>query len=161
MTTDGPGTHLVSTGQASVTFTQDPEASSPTAIVFRPEGTCSVELNGSSPGCTVSASSTSCSLQTDRSTVTVLVDTSTDPPTYRYSGLVGADVMLHHTVTCPDGTHTYDAPTIEGLMTAPGDQGFAVDADGHTLRNGYSTGAGGITHAWTWDLSLDIPAPPR
>lgn len=90
----------------------------------------------------------------------MLVDTSTDPPTLRYNALVGADVMLHHTVTCPKGTTTYDAPTIESLMTAPGDQGFVVDPDGHTLRNSYSTGVAEARHTWTWDLTLDLPTPP-
>ncbi len=35
LVTDGPGTHLESTGQATVTFTQDP-ASGPVAIPARP-----------------------------------------------------------------------------------------------------------------------------
>ena len=159
--TDGPATHVVSTSQASVTFAQDPDVSSPIVVVFRPEGTCSMEIDGTSAGCTISASSTSCTLQTDRSAVTITVDASTDPPTYHYIGLVGAEGMMHYNVVCPEATNSYDAPLIESLMSAPGDQGFIVDPDGHTLRNSYSLTLDPVVHTWTWDLTLDIPAPPQ
>ena len=154
-------TQLQSTGEATVDFVQDPAASGPLNIVFRPQGTCSLVLNGTSGGCTISASSTSCTLATDRSALNLSIDTSTDPPTYGYIAQVGADVMLHESITCPDGTtNTFDLPTVESLMMAPGDQGYVVDPDGKTLRNSYTQSAQSLTHTWTWDLTLDIPAPP-
>jgi hypothetical protein len=162
--TTGTGAEsTTSTGQGSVKFVQDETSSSGSQIVFRPDSssTCSVVIDGSQGGCTVHATSTLCNFITDRSALAVSIDSSTDPPTYTYNAMVGANVTLHESIRCPGGPNTdFDTPTIESLMMAPGTEGFTVDADGKTLRNSYTVGMAPLTETWTWDLTLDIPAPP-
>ncbi|MGZ6162026.1 MAG: Ig-like domain-containing protein [Myxococcaceae bacterium] len=162
--TTGTGAEgTTSTGQGSVKFVQDATSSSGSQIVFRPDpsSTCSVVIDGTQGGCTVHATSTMCSFITDRSALAVNIDSSTDPPTYTYDAMVGANVTLHESIDCPGGPDTqFDVPTIESLMMAPATEHFTVDADGKTLRNNYTVGMAPLTETWTWDLTLDIPAPP-
>ena len=159
--TEAPGTDTTSTGQASVHFTQDPASGGGTTIVFHPEGTCSLVLTGTAGGCTYDATSTFCAIDTDRSGLAVVIDSTTDPPTYRYNALVGANVTLHETIICPESAPiVVDVPTTESLMMAPQSENFTVASDGRTLQNSYTQGGGGITHTWTWDLALDIPPSP-
>ena len=160
--TTGTGAEsMTSTGQGSVKFVQDEASSSGSQIVFRPDpsSTCSVVIDGTQGGCAVHATSTMCTFITDRSALAVSIDSSTDPPTYMYNAMVGANVTLHESINCPGGPNSeFDVTTIESLMMAPATEHFTVDADGKTLRNSYAVGMAPLTETWTWDLTLD-PRP--
>ena len=149
-------THLEGTVQGTVQFHMDPEGSSPGNVVFLPSGTCSMETSGTSGGCTTSATSVACALVTDRSALSLEIETSGNQTVIHYSGTVGAMVTLRNTLTCPSGTTTYETQSIESLFLVTPDEGLVVE-DSTSLRGTktQTVSVPSTTTTWTWDLTLE------
>ncbi|MGZ6057975.1 MAG: Ig-like domain-containing protein [Myxococcaceae bacterium] len=159
---DFPGaTHYEYTRDTNVTFTQ--QVSLPFQLTFVPHGTCTMSYSGSGGNCTRSATSVSCDFANDYTQpLTIDIDNSTDPPTYRYYGEIFANVVVHVTETCGTSTSVYDLATNARLLEIPDDDKQLVGPDGSIrgTRSEVQTPPGGtITDTWTWDLKLEI-APP-
>jgi hypothetical protein len=159
LVTDSPGSQARSDSHATLHFNVDSDASTPGAIVFRPEGTCGMTLTASAGGCTTTATSTTCTIATDRSGLIVTPDDTVDPPVFRYNATVGAEVTLHETIECPTGTTTFDVPVVESLMMIPPEENREVGPGGKVQGTRTQTG-GPFTDTWTWDLTLELPNQP-
>jgi hypothetical protein len=163
--TDG-SSHLAYTKDATVTF--DQQFAVPTEVVFVPKGTCTMSMTGHAQVtggvCEETGTLVSCDIiNTGTSDLHLLIDSSTDPPSYTYYAEIIANVVLHITEVCPSGTTEFDRPTTEQFLEIPETDPQTVGPDGSVTgtRTDVLTSAGTTkTDTYSWDLKLEVAQPP-